>query len=125
MKRVILDKDLSKDILQGIGYYVFLAGLARLCVPPIREESIFVKVLFVVFLLWLMWFISTYILVHIVRPVVKLYHPSFTLPEVDPDHIYKSGWKQIVFTKSFFAMLLLYSLSMLLGWFVVGAGLES
>lgn len=125
MKKLILDKELSKDVLQGIGYYAFLAGLVRLCVPSVKAASFVAQLGFVLFLLWLIWFVSTYIMIHIVRPVVKLYHPEFTLPEVDPDHVYKSNWRQVLLTKSFAKLLVLYLASLYFGWLIVGIGMDS
>src|SRR5688572_10575268 len=93
VKKVLVNKELSKDVLQGIGYFVLIAGLIRLSVPVIRSGPLYLKLLFVIFLLWLIWFVSIYILIHVIRPIVKLYHPEFTMPEIDPNHIVKSGIK--------------------------------
>ncbi|WP_444957508.1 hypothetical protein [Microbulbifer sp. ZKSA002] len=120
MKKLLLDKDLSKDLLQSIGYYMLLAGIVRFCIPSVKAATFFPKLGFVIFFIGLSWFISVYIFIHVVHPIVKIYHPEFSLPEVDPENERKIGWREIVYTRSFILMMVLYLTTLYLGFVIVG-----
>ncbi|WP_444885173.1 hypothetical protein [Microbulbifer sp. PSTR4-B] len=53
MKKLLLDKDLSKDFLQSIGYYMLLARIARFCIPSVKAATFFPKLGFVIFFIGL------------------------------------------------------------------------
>lgn len=125
MTRLLLHKDLSKDLLQVIGYYVFIAGFIRLGFPIAREEHWIAKIGIAAFTLWLIWYVSCYTLLHVIRPIVKLYFPDFTLPNIDEHHERPDKWWSAVFRRDFCLMYILFFATLYIGWFIVGAGLES
>jgi len=102
---------------------VFVAGFVRLGFPIVQQQHWLSKTFVAIFTLWLIWFISLYSLLHVVRPIVRLYHPNFTLPDIDENHIRPTSWIEAVFRLDFLVMLMVFSLTMYIGWFIIGAAL--
>ena len=108
MKKLLMDPDKSKDLLYALGAFTFLSGLFKLCVPTVRDSMLSVKIFASLVILALIWYVSMYVLLHVVRPIVQLYYPDFTLPEIDVNHKIPSKWWHSFQNPAFLLMLALY-----------------
>jgi hypothetical protein len=116
----IAKKETIKDAFEGIGFFAATAALIQLCVPIIREKDILAKVGFLAIIYGLLFLSGYYLAAHVIRPLVKIFYPDFTLPHVDDRHLRKKGLRPGALLFALLSLVTLY-----LGWILVEMALVS
>jgi len=120
LARHIAKKETIEDAFQGIGFFAATAALVQVCVPIIRQRDLLSKFGFLGIIYGLLFLSGYYLAAHVIRPLVKVYSPDFTLPDVDRKHLVKKGFRPAALM---FALLCLGALY--LGWKLVEMALLS
>ena len=76
------DEDLMKNIFTGIGYFVAVGAMAR-AFNCGKEIGAMFSILFILFVLLLLLLSILFISIHVVRPIVRLSWPDFSIPGID------------------------------------------
>ncbi len=81
------------------------------------------KLVAICVILFLITYVSIYALLHVARPIVQLYYPSFTLPGIDANHKLPKHWYEPFSNPAFLLFLGLYLTILYFGWAVVSIGM--
>jgi hypothetical protein len=121
LARHIAKKETIEDFFQGFGFFAATAALVQLCGPVIRQrDGLLGKFGFIGIIYGLLFLSGFYLAAHVIRPLIRIYSPDFTLADVDRRHIVKKSFRPAALL---FALLLLGALY--LGWELVEIALLS
>ena len=82
--KIVKDENLLKNIMQVFAYFAFIALYMRLGIPVVKGSSV-ESIALISFFIVLLITVYAFVFVHVIRPVVKLYCPLYTMRGVD-DH---------------------------------------
>jgi hypothetical protein len=122
--KFVRDKDLLKDFFTGIGYFVFIAGIARLAYPSIQGDSWWVQICAFVITISLLYVALLFWSVHVARPIIQLYSPEFGLPELDEHAKPATAWNTIKRLDIWLYLFMVVS-ALQLGWYVFDAAVKA
>lgn len=119
MIRIIRNKELLSDVMQSIGYFVFVSGLFTIALPLIKKNEIDAWP-FILLFLSTMAVSYIFTLAYVVRPAIQAYYPQFGLAGLD-DELVRLPWyhaSNVIFSG-------LAIIAALAGWYVVRLGMAS
>ncbi|TQF70461.1 hypothetical protein [Pseudoalteromonas luteoviolacea] len=83
MIKLIANKTHLKGLFESLMYFMFLASLLKLTISNTSPEAFYERLTIVIAFLLLSTLVVLYSLIHVLGPIVKVYHPDFKVPFVD------------------------------------------
>ncbi len=115
MLKIIIDKDLMKDLFQSLSYFVFIAGLLKLARIGLETTTFYYKLSVVFVFLILSMLALFYCWLHVLPQVVKKYYSDTKVPFVDPYYKIPESFGEYFSRKGLVLWTLLCFLSFYLG----------
>ncbi len=83
MRKIMEDKELVKDIIQTLGYYMLLGAIAKVMAPVVKANGLTAVVIFSLIEMLLVMFVGIYSVYHVCPNIVRKSYPSFKLKGED------------------------------------------
>jgi hypothetical protein len=121
---ILKDEGLMKNIFTGIGYFVLSAGIAKILIGHGGVKTWLSTILAVTFIFSLLLLASSFWLLHVIRPIMKITWPEFGIPNIDPG-VEKVPYKAMAKRVDIWVYGVLAVLSLQGGWYIVEVFIES
>jgi len=124
MVRIIRDKESIENLMKVLGYFMFIAAVAKLGIPIVKEGVVWVKLLFVLFIFCLELLVALFAAFNVSPHIIKLYYPTFTTP-IDENHIPGRGCMAMLRRIDVIIFILLTTVIVMSGFYIVNAAVLS